>query len=93
MRVVEILQSTHTYGIDIDYLSNLVACEDAKPYEMNITGMQSNYNQNKKSLIGVGLVNDGNTCYVNAALQAISHMPTFIQWLNTIEYAGIVVPR
>lgn len=32
---------------------------------------------------GIGLLNMGNTCYMNASIQAIYKLPVFINWLHS----------
>lgn len=35
----------------------------------------------KEWTVGAGMVNMGNTCYLNSTLQALFHVPAFVNWL------------
>jgi ubiquitin carboxyl-terminal hydrolase 36/42 len=35
----------------------------------------------KEDCVGGGMINVGNTCYLNSTLQALFHVPAFVNWL------------
>ena len=43
--------------------------------------------------MGAGLQNLGNTCYVNAALQCLSHTPPLASWMVSQQHATLCPAR
>ena len=43
--------------------------------------------------VGTGLQNLGNTCYVNAALQCLSHTPPLASWMVSQQHATLCPAR
>ena len=39
------------------------------------------WNRERKWFVGTGMVNRGNNCYLNSVLQALFHIPSFVNWL------------
>lgn len=39
----------------------------------------------RKWLVGAGMMNMGNTCYLNSTLQALFHVPAIANWLLSDE--------
>lgn len=57
-----------------------VAFGDGEPEASPNEKKQRSKSKNKIS----GLVNEGNTCYINATLQALASCSIFVYWLNSL---------
>lgn len=45
--------------------------------------VQIGWGNARKWSVGSGMVNMGNTCYLNSTLQALFHVPSFVNWLQS----------
>ncbi|KDR20522.1 ubiquitin carboxyl-terminal hydrolase 36-like [Zootermopsis nevadensis] len=41
------------------------------------------FGRRRTPYVGSGMFNDGNTCYINSTLQALFHVPAFVNWLQS----------